>query len=256
MNNSNDRPSNTGPSPYDGPQQAYPQGYPSYPQQQQSTMQKLQSAWSWYMRRGKAGKIGIGCGGLFVLMMACTICSAAMAGITGANHDTTTAQSATVASTQAPQPTHQVVKLPTPTPTPKPKPLTPEQVLNNIAQDQVLSHQTTTTFDGTAVIVTAKASDNLTEKMIAQGCQIDAFNVEKALWTSGKLPSNVTEVDVHLTGDLQDKFGNTSTGNWAAVTLSKSTEQQFNWANLDQTSAWGDYDTAFLVANLRQALDS
>lgn len=245
MNYNNDVPPNN------QPQQPYAQSYPSSPQPPQ---QKLQRAWSWYKRQGKVGKIGIGCGGLFVLMMTCIICPAAMAGITGANHDTT-AQS-TIASTPAPQPTHQVVKLPTPTPTPKPKPLTPEQVLNNIAQGQVLSQHSTTTIDGTAVIVTAKASDNLTEKMIAQGCQIDAFNVEKALWTSGKLPSNVTEVDVHLTGDLQDKYGNTSTGNWAAVTLTKSTEQQFNWSNLDQTSAWKDYDTAFLVNNLQQALDS
>jgi hypothetical protein len=60
-------------------------------------------------------------------MFACTICSAAMAGIAGANHDTT-AQS-TIASTPAPKPTHQVVRLastptpnPTPTPTPNPTP--------------------------------------------------------------------------------------------------------------------------------------
>jgi hypothetical protein len=55
-------------------------------------------------------------------MFACTICSAAMAGITGANHDTT-AQS-TTASTPVPKPTHQVVSLaatPTPKPTPTPK---------------------------------------------------------------------------------------------------------------------------------------
>jgi hypothetical protein len=238
MNNSND----------------FPQGFPQQPPQKQSAKQKLKGAWAWYKQRGKVGKIGIGCGGLVVLMLACTICSAAMAGVTGANHDTTA--QATVQATTAPAPTHQVVKLPTPTATPKPKPLTPEQVLNNIAQGQVLSQKSTTTIDGTAVIVTAKASGNLTEKMIAQGCQLDAFSVEKALWTSGKLPSNVTEVDVHLSGDLKDKFGNTSTGNWAAVTLSKSTEQMFNWDNLDQNSAWGDYDTAFLVNNLRQALDS
>jgi hypothetical protein len=125
MNDSNEYPSNTGPSPYDGPQQPYAQsfsGSPQPPQQQQSTLQKLKGAWSWYLQRGKVGKIGIGCGGLFVLMFACTICSAAMAGITGANHDTT-AQS-TTASTPVPKPTHQVVSLaatPTPKPTPTPK---------------------------------------------------------------------------------------------------------------------------------------
>lgn len=243
MSNSNDYP----------PQQPYaPQ---PQPQPQQSPMQKLKTAWAWYKQRGKGGKIGIGCGGLIVLMLACTICSAAMAGVTGANHDTT-AQATVPPTTTAAKPTHQVVTLPTPTPTPKPKPLTPEQVLNNIAQGQVLSNKSTTTIDGTAVIVTANASDNLTEKMIAQGCQMDAYNVEKALWTSGKLPSNITEVDVHLAGDLKDKFGNTSKGNWAAVTLSKSTEAQFNWDNLDSGTAWGDYDTAFLISNLQQALDS
>jgi hypothetical protein len=254
MNYNNDVPPNN------QPQQPYTQGYPSYPQPQpQSPMQKLKRAWSWYLQRGKVSRIGIGCGGLIVLMFACTICSAAMAGITGANHDTT-AQS-TTASTPVPKPTHQVVSLaatptPKPIPTPTPKPLTPEQVLNNIAQEQVSSHKSTTTFDGTAVIVTANASDGFTDKMIAEGCQDDAFNVEKALWTSGKLPSNVTEVDVHLAGDLKDQYGNTSPGNWAAVTLSKDTESKFNWDNLDQTSAWKVYDTAFLVANLRQALDS
>lgn len=245
MNDSNDLPPNN-PQPYPG--------YAQQPQQPQSPMQKLKAAWAWYKQRGKVGKIGIGCGGLVVLMLACTICSAAMAGVTGANHDTTV--QATVPPTTTAKPTHQVVMLPTPTPTPKPKPLTPEQVLNNIAQGQVLSNKSTTTIDGTAVIVTANASDNLTEKMIAQGCQLDVYNVEKALWTSGKLPSNTTEVDVHLAGDLKDKFGNTSKGNWAAVTLSKSTEAQFNWGNLDSGTAWGDYDTAFLISNLQSALDS
>lgn len=228
------------------------------PQQPQpSPVQKLKAAWIWYKQRGNVGKIGIGCGGLIVLMLACTICSAAMAGVTGANHDTTV-QATVPPTTTAAKATHQAVTLPTPTPTPKPKPkpLTPEQVLNNIAQGQVLSNKSTVTIDGTAVIVTANASDNLTEKMIAQGCQMDAFNVEKALWTSGKLPSNITEVDVHLAGDLKDKFGNTSKGNWAAVTLSKSTEAQFNWSNLDSGTAWGDYDTAFLISNLQSALNS
>ena len=235
----------------------FTQGFPQ--QQKQSAKQKLMSAWSWYKQRGNVGKIGIGCGGLVVLMLACTICSAAMAGVTGANKDTTAQATAQATTAPAPTPTHQVVRLadtPTPKPTPKPKPLSLTDTLNNIAQGQVLSHNAKTTIDGTAVIVTAKASDGFTDKMIAEGCQDDAFSVEKALWTSGKLPSATIEVDVHLTGDLKDQYGNTTPGNWAAVTLSKDTEGKFNWDNLDKTSAWADYDTAFLVANLRQALDS
>lgn len=170
------------------------------------------------------------------------------------DNNTTTQTNADQQAT--PQPT-QAEPTPTPVPpTPTPKPLTPQQTLTNMAQDQVLSHKATVAINGTIVTVTADASDNLTEKMVAEGCQMDIYAVQKAFWTSDKLPKNTTEVRVVMNGQLQDKYGKTSTGAWASGTLNKDDAGKMVWDNLTWKSAWDVYTDKYMIGNLQDALNS
>jgi hypothetical protein len=97
-------------------QNLYSQQPPDQSPQQKNHMKNM---WVWYRRQRALPKLGIGCGALVILMMGCFVCSAAVAGVSGASQPTT-AQVA-VQATTPPKP----ATTPKPTPTPSPK-LTPK----------------------------------------------------------------------------------------------------------------------------------
>jgi hypothetical protein len=91
-------------------------------------------------------------------------------------------------------------------------------------------------------------NDNATTILIVKK---DCFYFQKAVYTS-TLTVQVSDVKVQINADLVDKYGNKSNGLIATCELSSATAKNFNWDNLDQAQAWGDYDSTWLLPSLTQ----
>jgi hypothetical protein len=57
---------------------------------------------------------------------------------------------------------------------------------------------------------------------------------------------------VQVNADLVDKYGNKSNGLIGTCELSSATAKNFNWDNLEQDQAWGDYNSTWLLPSLTQ----
>jgi hypothetical protein len=141
---------------------------------------------------------------------------------------------------------------PTAPPTARPAPtatLTPQQTLTRLVTSVANTHDYTVTValqDGGVVIVT----ETLKPNSIAASSliKLDMFTIQRTLWTKWHGP--LTEVDVNVEGPLQDAYGNVSTGLYAHTQLTAATASLFNWANLDQDSAWNVYDAAYIRSDI------
>ena len=55
-------------------------------------------------------------------------------------------------------------------------------------------------------------------------------------------------MNIAFSGPATDKFGNNTTVPYGECDLGKATAAKFNWANLNQQSAWQAYDLARFYA--------
>ena len=141
----------------------------------------------------------------------------------------------------APHPTATPTDTPIPTPVPT-KPLSLDEQIQRVtltAVQQVMQ-------GAHATVVVGKGTVTETE-MLSDCCardddiHLECFNLMKAIWHDS-MSSHIKSVDIHLTANLVDKYGRPSIGDVGQCTLSRETEQQFVWENLNQDSAWADYD--------------
>ncbi len=73
------------------------------------------------------------------------------------------------------------------------------------------------------------------------------YDIMKDIYTSNIHP--IKSVDVQLLGMVQDKYGKQSSPTIATATLNTDMASKFVWDNLDENSAWSDYDTTWLLYN-------
>lgn len=103
---------------------------------------------------------------------------------------------------------------------------------------------------------TEAISENLGGNLVTNSWTVedikqDCFNFQKAVYTS-LLTVHVSDVTVQVNADLVDKYGNKSNGLIGMCELSSATAKNFNWDNLEQDQAWGDYDSTWLLPSLTQ----
>ena len=142
-------------------------------------------------------------------------------------------------------PTPAPTSVPTATPTPK----SVAQQVHDLVSNAGMLGKTTTTYGYTdnpkAVIVKDNIGDgNLTNSLTVGEIHLECFNAQKALWTSHL---DLTEVLVQVSMNVVDQYGNQSNQIVATCDLVQATAQKFNWSNLDQESAWQDYDNTTIA---------
>ncbi len=162
--------------------------------------------------------------------------------------DTTAVRSTQVHSTQ-------VVEQPTVKPIAKLKPLTLDQRINQIVQNSGITGKIIKSlynFDpgSNYELVEDDIGDgNLTNSLTVEEIYSECFTIQKALWTQER--SHLSEVDVQVFMNVIDQYGNKANQIVGNCDLMSATEQLFNWPNLDQDSAWKDYDNTFIAPFLQ-----
>ncbi len=132
-----------------------------------------------------------------------------------------------------------------PTPVPTPVPTKPLSLNEQIQRVTLTAVQQVT--QGAHATVEVSDGDVTETEMLSDCCardddiHLECFNLMKAIWHDS-MARDIERVDVHLTANLVDKYGRPSIGDVGQCTLSRETEQKFVWENLDQDSAWADYD--------------
>jgi len=142
----------------------------------------------------------------------------------------------------------------TPAPTQPPLPLSIVQRSTQIAQNtSPFGSKLASKYDNKGNLTISEYFDPngfLNNGDVVIGIKSDCFQIQQAEWQAKPALAGVTAIELVITSQLQDKFGNTSTGTIGTCTLTKSTEQLFNWGNLDQDTAWGDYDNVYILPSL------
>jgi hypothetical protein len=172
------------------------------------------------------------------------------------SHNASTNTATTTQDTPQPTDTSQ----PTNTPTPKPKrpiatavPLTLDQQIQQVTLHavQAVTDGTTATVivDGGNVTETEKESEQLSNSTTLDHIHLACYTLMRAIW-SDSLSGHIKSVDIHIQDNLIDKYGYPSVGDVGQCTLTSDTEQLFVWENLDQDSAWKDYDNTWTLPSL------
>lgn len=142
----------------------------------------------------------------------------------------------------------------TPVPTQPPLPLSIVQRSTQIAQNtNPFGSKLASKYDNKGNLTISEYFDSsgfLNNGFTIVGIKRDCFYLQQAEWQAKPTFAGVTTIELVITSQLQDKFGNTSTGTIGTCTLTKSTEQKFNWGNLDQDTVWGDYDNVYILPSL------
>jgi len=109
------------------------------------------------------------------------------------------------------------------------------------------------TYDNGSKQVTIQENINygLDNASILESIKIDCFYIQMAIWQAKIAHVDTVEVYI-LSNSLTDQYGNTSTGQLGHCTLGKDTASLFNWGNLTQDQAWGDYDDTWYLPSLNQ----
>jgi hypothetical protein len=142
----------------------------------------------------------------------------------------------------------------TPAPTQPPLPLSIVQRATQIAQNtDLFGSKLASKYGNKGNLTISEYFDPngfLNNGDVVVGIKNDCFQIQQAEWQAKPALAGVTTIELIITSQLQDKFGNTSTGTIGTCTLTQPTEQLFNWGNLYQDTAWGDYDDVYILPSL------
>jgi hypothetical protein len=135
----------------------------------------------------------------------------------------------------------------TPTSPPIPTPTqTQEQMLAGLIPD-TLGQIQKTSIANQQVSVTDYFEDDTGKGATLDAIKQDCFVLQQAIWQSSIPTSGVT---INITGPLVDPYGKQSTGNIGVCVLTRQTEGRFDWSGLDRDSAWGVYDSTWVLPDI------
>ncbi len=144
---------------------------------------------------------------------------------------------------------------PTPTPKPTPTPTLTQQIqsqtldLANNALHGGIDLKSTYDKGSKQVTIQENINDGFNNAQVLEQIKIDCFYIQQAIWKAKIARVDTVEVYI-ISNSLVDQYGNTSTGPLAHCILGKNTAALFNWDNLDQDQAWGDYEDTWYLPSL------
>lgn len=114
-------------------------------------------------------------------------------------------------------------------------------IRRTMANNGLQLRNATASWDGSILTITADSD------ITVHFNQEWTFYAMRAMWTRWASVYHPASVEVDMTGQVSDPYGNSSIGNYTSAILTADTAAKFNWGGLDEISAWEVYDYTYIV---------